>query len=181
MKFQIKSVVASALVALVCSPAFAKTQDLGVLSDYGSYFGNSFNTKQTSFTDIYTFTIAADGDVSGTTSDYKATVFFRDVNLTSLELFSQPAGISIYKEASVADEFTFNFAGLSAGAYSLKVTGSVSGSAFGAFDSAEYEGFISTTASVASPAPEPADLAMAMMGLAGVGLLLRRRNKAVAA
>jgi len=70
---------------------------------------------------------------------------------------------------------TFTFSGLTAGTYSLAVNGHVTLGA-GAADLASYSGQISTTA-VASPAPEASDVAMTLMGLAGVGLLLRRRKQ----
>lgn len=180
MKFLSKSTFAATLLAVACSAAFAKTEDLGELNSSGTYFGNTFTSAQ-SFADVYTFSIAADGDVHGATEDYSATVFFRDVNLTTLTLFSQPSGVLVFQEVSVPNTYEFTFGGLTAGSYSLRVTGTVSKSMFGAMDSASYDGFIATTAAVASPAPEASDFAMAVMGLAGVGLLVRRRKQAQAA
>lgn len=173
-------VVASAFLAASAFAQVTTTTNLGELSSTPTSFGNTFN-QSVDFSDIYTFTIAGNGSVNGYTSDtntFRAFIDFRDVDITSLILYK---GTSV-NQVSVLDYDlyvpsynTFTFDGLTAGTYSLAVNGSVSLGA-GSGDLAKYSGQISTTA-VASPAPEASDVAMTMMGLAGVGLLLRRRKQ----
>jgi len=181
-----------AVLALACSGAFALEANLGTLSSTAVTFGNTFYDATNSFTDYYTFNIASSGTVSGTTSDgslmaAKLTLT-KDVVLTSLMLTNTARSVVYGMDLSIPTDGstnTFSFAGLSAGTYSLAVQGYVKAGLF----SASYTGSMSTTAtapsalntgsaSVASPAPEAADLALTVMGLAGVALLLRRGRKA---
>lgn len=173
------------MLALACSSAAAGQDNLGLLTAQGTQFGNTFYAATSGFTDYYTFRIEAPGTVSGTTNDGAPstssgsyTLNTKDVVLTSLILgnpgFSQYHGVdlSIPKDGSTN---TFNFSSLAAGTYKLAVTGYVTDGKAG---SASYSGVIRTNASVASPAPEPADLALTLMGLTGVGFLLRKQRRA---
>ncbi len=171
-----------AVLALACSGAFALEANLGALSTSDTTFGNTFYAATPGFTDYYTFSIGGSGTVSGTTTDgslLNALLSFdKDVVLTSLLLgntsFDSLSGYDLSIPYNGTTN-TFSFSGLSAGTYKLAVTGYVT---LGDSRSASYAGTIRTTASVASPAPEPADLALTVMGLAGVGLLLGRSRKA---
>jgi MYXO-CTERM domain-containing protein len=168
--------LALAVVGLHATAAPLSPGDLGVVTSAGTTFGNTFYASVPSFTDYYTFTIANDGTVSGTTTD-TAVMFGKDVVLNSLVLtygtkvFATVAGTdaSIPTDGSLN---SFTFSGLTAGAYTLAVNGKVNS---GMSLSASYSGTIKTTASVASAAPEPADMALTLMGLAGVGFMVRRR------
>lgn len=173
----------AASTVLVAS-AFAQvttTTDLGQLSSTPTNFGNTFN-KSLDFSDVYTFSIAGNGAVNGSTNDastFSAFIDFRDVDITSLVLYKgttiDPSTVLNY-DLYVPTYNTFTFNGLTAGTYSLAVNGHVT-LGFGPWDTASYSGQISTTA-VASPAPEASDVAMTLVGLAGVGLMLRRRKQA---
>lgn len=170
MQFSIRVASIALALAAVVSHAEAKTENLGVLTSSGTTFGNSF-TSNTSFTDYYTFTIASSGTVSGTTVDTSYILLFsKDVTLNSLTLTAAGSSTVLAQDLS-ADSFSFS--GLAAGDYQLAVNGSVSGTLAA---SGSYSGTIKAVAApVASAAPEPADVMLTAMGLAGVGFLVRRR------
>lgn len=173
-----------AVSTALASSAFAQvvtTTNLGTLSGTPTNFGNTFN-KSLNFSDVYTFNIAGSGEVGGYTDDgntFRAFVDFRDVDITSLILYSgttiSPSTVVNYN-LYVPQYNTFTFSGLTAGTYSLAVNGQVTLGA-GLLDTASYKGQISTTA-VAPPVPEASDVAMTLLGLAGVGFLLRRKQQA---
>ena len=173
-------VVASIVLVASASAQVTTTTNLGELSSTPTNFGNTFN-RSMDFSDVYTFTIANNGSVGGYTDDsstFRAFIDFRDVDITSLILYkgttASPTTVLDY-DLYVPVYNTFTFSGLTAGTYSLAVNGFVTLGA-GSWDTASYFGQISTTA-VASPAPEASDIAMTLVGLAGVGVLLRRRKQ----
>ena len=165
--------VALALIAGV-SQVSAKTQDLGTLTSSGTTFGNTFFSNVASFTDYYSFSIADPGTVAGTTvgTSYVLMVS-KDVTLKSLTLTNGNGSVNIGQDTTPN---AFTFSGLAAGSYMLAVNGSVSGllASYGSY-SGTIKAVSSSTAPVASAAPEPADFALAVVGLAGVGVLVRRR------
>lgn len=177
----IGGVVASTVLAASAFAQVTTTTNLGQLSATPTNFGNTFN-QSLDFSDVYTFTIAGNGSVGGYTDDsstFRAFIDFRDVDITSLVLYKgttvNPTTVLDY-DLYVPTYNTFTFNGLTSGTYSLAVNGHVSLGA-GSWDTASYAGQISTTA-VASPAPEASDVALTLVGLAGVGLMLRRRKQA---
>jgi len=176
----IGGVAASTVLAVSAFAQVTTTTNLGELSSTPTNFGNTFN-KSLDFSDVYTFTIAGAGSVGGYTDDsstFRAFIDFRDVDITSLILYkgtnANPTTVLDY-DLYVPVYNTFTFSGLTAGTYSLAVNGYVTLGA-GSWDTASYSGQISTTA-VASPAPEASDVAMTLVGLAGVGVMLRRRKQ----
>lgn len=180
LSHSIAAVLATAVVAM---PAWALTKDLGQLGSTDAAFGNTFSSNVSSFTDYYTFSIASSGTVSGTSKDAATTYMWlsKDVTLSSLVLKSTDLSTTFGSDLTIATNGstnTFSFAGLAAGSYKLVVNGSVSGSSS---LTASYSGTIKTTASavapVASPAPEASDMAMTLLGLGGVGWLVRRRTQ----
>ena len=128
----------------------------------------TFSSLGSNFTDHYSFSISALGDVTGGLVNFL--VFnWNDVNFSSVALTG--AGYS-GTDTNAADGFSFS--GLTVGNYDLAVSGSLArGDAFGG-----YTGAITSTASIAGAVPEPETYAMALLGLAGVGFATRRRNKA---
>ena len=89
------------------SGAFAKTEDLGLLTSAGKTFGNSFYSNTSAFTDYYTFSLGDFGDVSGATKDTSYVFLFsRDVSLSSLVL-SSSSGVIMAKDVT-PDSFTFS-------------------------------------------------------------------------
>jgi hypothetical protein len=168
------------LLALACASSFAlsstSTTNLGTLGTDATYIGNSFNQAQ-SFTDFYTFHINGASSVGGMVTDYNANIYFRDVNISTLQLLS--GGASLVTISNVPNTYNFTFANLVAGDYTLKVTGDVVNGMFSSTrDTASYDGYISATPSVASGAPEASEALMAAMGLVGVGFWARARKSA---
>ncbi|WP_290659217.1 FxDxF family PEP-CTERM protein [Aquabacterium sp.] len=169
----------SAFLAVLVSAtgmAGAVTTNLGLLSAGDTSFGNTFYSSGT-FTDYYTFSIGANSSgAAGTLTDSDLSFFTRDVDVTKIVL-SGGTLASAMSDGNADDGFSFT--GLGAGAYTMALSVNV-GSGF--LTSGNYKGTIhavlnaTPTAPVASPAPEPADFAMALMGLAGVGYMVRRRS-----
>jgi hypothetical protein len=176
--------VAFAMVA----PAFATNFDLGNLTvaspvsqtqSFGAlYFGG--------FTDYYTFTIDNPSTVSGTvaeTDGYAQVLFWnlklKDLDVTSLTL--SKLGDSGFTKIVDGTPDTFSFATLTGGTYKLQVDGNVQ-LALASGGSNPPNGAVSSytitasAASVASAAPEAADLVLTALGLAGVGFWARRRS-----
>lgn len=173
MKFKLFS---AAILLALSAPAMAAqcTGDGSSLGSVGAVprsFASeclrTFSSPGASFTDHYSFSISALGNVSGGLVDFL--IFqWNDVNLNSVSVTG--AGYAA-TDAYVADGFSFS--GLSAGNYDLAVSGYLDrGQPFGG-----YTGAISSTASVAAPVPEPETYAMLLLGLAGVGYAARRRKK----
>jgi hypothetical protein len=173
MKFSTRFASIALALAAVASQSQAANFSLGTLTSSGTTFGNTFYSDVASFTDYYTFTIANPGTVSGTTTDTSWMILIsKDVTLNSLTLTSSTSAAILAQDSTPS---SFTFAGLGAGDYKLAVQGSVSGLMAA---SGNYSGTIkavAVTAPVASAAPEPADLALTLVGLAGVGFLVRRR------
>jgi hypothetical protein len=177
------------VLTMLSASALADTTNtsLGTLGTSATTFGRTFSSNMPSFTDYYTFSIGSSGAVSGTTTD--ANLYFtRDVVLSSLVLTSLDSSITYGTDSAIPTNGTtnsFSFTSLTAGSYKLAVNGSATASWL---YKSSYSGTLSTTPSaavsqgsgstapVASPAPEASDLAMTVLGLAGVAWLVRRRK-----
>jgi hypothetical protein len=166
----------AAILLALGAPAMAAQclheSDLGAVGaapvSFASQCARTFSSAGVGFTDHYSFSIAALGDVAGGFVDFLL-LRSNDVNFSSVAITG--SGYSGF-DANAADGFSF--AGLSAGSYDLAVSGYLGrGELVGG-----YTGAISSTATVAAPVPEPETYAMLMLGLAGVGFAARRRNKA---
>jgi PEP-CTERM motif len=133
-------------------------------TSFASECFRTFSSPNAGFTDHYSFSIAALGNVAGGLVDFL--VFqWNDVNLSSVVVTGQGQ-----VRADSTPTNGFSFSGLSAGTYDLAVSGSLDrGQILGG-----YSGSIS---SVAAPVPEPETYAMLMLGLAGVGYAARKRKK----
>ncbi len=180
MRFPQNLLKSAALATLVsfASMAGAATTNLGLLTAGDTSFGNTFYSSGT-FTDYYTFSIGANSSgAAGNITDSDLSFFTRDVDVTQIVLSGGTLS-SALKDINADDGFSF--VGLGAGSYTMALTVKV-GTGF--LTSGYYNGTIhavvnqTPTAPVASPAPEPADFAMALMGLAGVGFMVRRSRAA---
>jgi PEP-CTERM motif len=133
-------------------------------TSFASECFRTFSSPGAQFTDHYSFSISALGNVAGGLIDFL--VFqWNDVNLGAVTVSN--AGYTA-TDTNAADGFTFT--GLSAGTYDLAVSGYLDrGQLFG--------GYTGSMSSTAAPVPEPETYAMLLLGLAGVGFAARRRNK----
>lgn len=172
-----RSVLAVAL-AVCASTGMAKTADLGTLGAADKTFGNSFSAYG-DFTDYYTFQLGGDAAATGGTITYDS--FWQDISLTAITLqrcLTGSCGASGWGTVTTdSSPGQFSFSGLSGGVdYRLAVAGTVDFTMFGGqFGNASYSG---TIHSIASAAPEPGALAMAIAGLMGVSLLTMRGRRA---
>jgi hypothetical protein len=162
-------------IAFASAASVAKTESLGTLTDAGATFGNSF-LLWGGFTDYYSFSLGSGTEALGTTVSYDS--LWQDISISSVTLQSQ-TGSSWSDWGSSAKDTSpnqFSFSGLGAGLYRLVVSGDV-GFQIDLRDPlspASYQGVIK---SVASPAPEPAALGMALVGLMGVSFAVMRRRR----
>lgn len=173
----------SAACALALSaPALAATctgtTSWGNLGPPGmEWFGNSFN-KTGSYLDCYSFSLTSAANSFGGTYelDWSSDL---GIDLTSVKLFGggvlggQTVGSLIGTDYSSG---SFSFGSLSAGTYTLAIASQVFGTNSRWDGVGYFGGIVTTTASVASPAPEPGTIAMMLAGFVGVGAAVRRRQ-----
>ena len=104
-----------------------------------------------------------------------------DIDVTGVSLFSGTSSVGQATGSLVGADYTpgyFSFGSLAAGAYTLAVASTVGRDA-GLWNApVGYLGLLSTSrATVASPAPEPETYAMMLIGLVGIGAMVRRRKQ----
>lgn len=168
---KLKHLVASLALALAGTSSMAITTDLGTLDANGTSFEQSFERaffayEVGSFTDYYTFTLMAPSTgVTGTTTDTIWTWNTLWTDITSVALLNATGGLQGLDRRSPE---SFTFAGLSAGSYTLAVSGNLYG-----WGATAYSG---TIRAIASAAPEASSFAMALLGLLGVGAAAQRRR-----
>ncbi len=176
LNLQLSRIAVAVVVGLSSLSAGAKTESLGQLTTAGATFGNQF-WGWTSFTDFYTFSVAADADVGGKTVAYDS--LWQDISLTSVLLQSWTgstwtawAGSSPNMDLTPGD---FSFSGLTGGQYRLVLSGQTTPQIDlrDPLRPAYYQGTVRT---LAAPVPEPGVMGMALLGLLGVGIASARRR-----
>jgi hypothetical protein len=153
--------------------ACTSTKNLGGLGPPGiGLFGNSFS-QSGSYVDCFTFSVASSATSGGIVGEIDPLLNKLNINVKSISLYSSNSSSALAVDDS---PFLFSFGGLLGGVvYTLQVASSVT-SAWGLYGSdVGYAGKIVT---LASAAPEPAAYALAIAGLAvvGVGVLRARRR-----
>lgn len=134
-------------------------------------FGGLVYGPTASFSDVFSFTTDAAGTLSvslnteSTVNDlYPVIPFYFTLNLTGLQgSFSGQSSTAI-----LPTNATYNFSGVSAGNYTLTITGGSDG-----FSGGGYNG------SLTLAVPEPESYAMFLAGIGLLGLMVRRRTALV--
>ncbi|WP_374595421.1 FxDxF family PEP-CTERM protein [Aquabacterium sp.] len=167
---RLAAIAAFSTLAVAAQSAVAAT-DLGTLGNAYTVFGNNYGSPQASFTDYYTFNIASTGVVAGGTIELDFGNLY-NLNVNSITL----SGGTLGGAGSLIDlnpNDGFAFSGLGVGSYQMAISGSVTGLLGGAYLGAVH--------AVTAPVPEPEHYAMALLGIAGIGWMVRRaRAKAQA-
>lgn len=174
----------AALALLAAAPVMAatctSTSGWTSLGPPGSAnFGNSFRSSG-SYVDCYSFSLSSAADAYGSTLELDWHTGPDSLAVESVSLYQ--GGVAGFQTAGafITSDDTpgfFSFASLLAGDYTLAVSTRVTRDSGPREAAPGYAGIVSTgAAAIASPAPEPATLAMMLAGLAGVGLAARRRR-----
>ncbi len=189
-------VAAAMLMTLGAGAARATDYDLGDLSTLGtsntSVRWPSFPTAwRSTFQDVYTFSLDTFSDLKG----FAFSVFGWDAAPGGGTIYHQvdTSKVSLYQKSGsgqftqVGEVYlgageTYSFASLVAGDYRLSVSGvasnsTITGQSYASSKVAGYDFRVQATA-VAPPVPEASDLAMTVLGLAGVAAWRRVRQRA---
>lgn len=157
--------------------AQAKSASLGDVSSTSASFGNHF-WGWGKFTDYYSFSLSGESTIIGSTSSRDS--LWQDISLSSVLLQAwSGTGWTTWSGASSnpdASPDNFSFAGLGGGQYRLALSGYLAPQIDlrDPLRPASYQG---TLRAIAAPVPEPAALALAVVGLLGVGTLAARRRR----
>jgi hypothetical protein len=144
------------------------TSNFGNMGPPGfALFGNSFGSAG-GFNDCYTFSLTDSADSFGGTVEVDPWLNKLDIDVSSVSLFFGSGLVGTDSSPG-----SFSFGSLLSGNYRLEVAGNVS--LDGGWHNAPvaYGGSMLT---VASAVPEPETYAMMLVGLFGVGAVVRRRK-----
>ena len=167
------------LIALACigtGASAANVTDWGVLGPTADVAYVTYHNDTGPIDDVYEFSIDATSDVDGYGEEFEArSVTMPDASFT---LFSGDYGDP--GATQVGSPMTFNntatekvYASLATGDYYFEILGS-SAKAGSAYD---FEAFANESGGGASNAPEPANAALLLSGLALFGFMAKRRKQ----
>ena len=159
------------LSALIVAPADATNVDLGSVPVPSSWTLENHFTSAQVFDDIYSFTIASTADGWGGVLDLNTDGNTILLGVSRIALFGLEGLIAFQTTTD-----NFRFSGLTAGSYSLHVMGGVAEDGDVTGTDVSYTGALNL--SLPTPVPEPGTLALIGLGLAGAGLMGRRRKLA---
>jgi len=166
---QLLTAIALAAAAVTASAAdYELTTNLNLVNTKN--FGNAFNGTEyygKTFLDTYNFEFLSQSDLDAVVTSIATRNIF-DLNITSFDLYNS-AGLVLngsQENSGGLDLWLLSGLALDGGKYSLKVGGSILGTAGGS-----YGGNINV-----SPVPEPETYAMLGIGLAVIGYAGRRRK-----
>lgn len=179
MTFKLKQSMIAASLALGLAVGSGATQAATYALGSNGSFSAVFDTAS-SVEDYITFTLPSLSDTGGEYGFYGSYTYKGEIIKTvggwswpSFSLYSGTPGSGTAVALNIGDSsvtsnynYTFSAAGLSAGTYYLKLTGTTWGT------NASYAGYLNIT-----PVPEPESYAMFLAGLGLMGAVARRRIK----
>ncbi len=179
MTFKIKHSLLAASLAIGLAAGMGSSQAATTALDSSGSFSAMFKSAG-NVEDTITFSLPSLSDISGEYGSYGSYTIkagaikpVGDWKSFSFNLFSGTPGSATLvplTQTSSADSsdynYTFSAAGLSAGSYFLKLSGTTWGT------NASYAGYLNIT-----PVPEPESYAMFLAGLGLMGAVARRRIK----
>lgn len=167
-------VLAYLALSLLGASAFAqsctRTTSLGQMGPPDlAYLGNSFNSAG-NYSDCYNFSLGGPATSFGGAIELNTLLNKLEIDVASVALYAGGSQVGIDYSP-----LAFSFGALAGGVtYTLAVAGSVAQN-WGLFDGkVGYSGLFATHA---APVPEPSAYALALLGLLGVGLAVRRKQR----
>ena len=160
--------------------ALAVTTNLGAVV-VGTPTTFSGSSAPGSFTDLFTFTLPANGGSGYSVANFALPFFGLNTTLSSLTLYSNPDGIlsngddlQVAVNSTGGGSIALTYGASVVGPYYLKVSGIATGTAGGL-----YNGAISVAAVPPAPVPEPESYALMLAGIGAIGLVVVRRRQQV--
>jgi len=147
------------------------TFDLGPTTTAGSNFSVT-HTESGTFTDVFEFSLSNPGTEFGDLGMYEG------VTPISFNLYSSSGNLI------VESDFQFYYSGemywqllgqLGAGSYYFKIVGPAAGGVADPYISSTY--VFTDLVTLVTPVPEPSTYALMLMGMLGIGYVLRRRAR----
>jgi hypothetical protein len=142
--------------------------NMGAASTIQNFFSVT-HTESGTFTDVFEFSLASPG------TENVPFAFYEGVTPISFDLYSSSGYVVTSGEnrTDISDDPYYLMLGqLSAGSYYFKIVGPAAGAVADPYIASTYE-FVDYV----SPVPEPSTYALMLMGMLGIGYVLRRRAR----